>query len=331
VQMGNPIAAASAGLPEVQSMVFLSGASRGGSTDARVASAIDAMEKIRGNFLVPLFSRDATNDVAEGLTHTSSSYTIDGINAYAKSHVLALSTTKRRRHRQALLSKKCSFTNAKLAANNLASARCTLCFQDVKAVGVDGSVHQFQPWAGAVLAAAMQAAGFYKPIVKKFINCTGVLAADGSYSDQMMSQVEDALLNGLLVAEQAETGGFRWVSDQTTYGVDSSFIYNSLQAIYGMDTISLTIAQRMENAFVGQSLADVSAGLMLSFLSGIMRDLYRLKLITSSDDAPAGYKNASIQISAPSALVSLECKPSTGLYFILINSYFTAVTQSAAQ
>jgi hypothetical protein len=330
-QLGNPIAAATAGLPEVQAIGFFSGASRGVTTDARVALAVDAMEKVRGNFLVPLFSRDASADSAEGLTDVSSAYTIDGINAYAKSHVLALSSVKRRRHRQALLSKRCSFTDAKLAANNLASARCTLCFQDFKAVGVDGSIKQFHPWAGAVLAAGMQAAGFYKPIVKKFINCTGVLSYDGSYSDQLTSQVEDALLNGLLVAEQSETGGFRWVSDGTTYCVDNNFVYSSLQAVYGMDTVSLTIAQRMENAFVGQSLADVSAGVMLSFLSGIMRDLKRLKLIASSDDAPAGYKDASIQIAAPSAMVSLNVKLSTGLYFVLINSYFTAVTQSASQ
>ncbi len=330
-QLGTVSAPAGAGQPEVQSLFFLSGGAKGSTSNANVVTAIDAMEKIRGNFLVPLFSRDASLDSADSLTDATSTYTIDYINASAKTHVLALSTTKRRRNRQAMLSKKTTFTAAKLAANNLASARCSMTFQDFKTTDSTGTLRQYQPWMGAVYAAAMQAAGFYKPIVKKFMNTSGVLMADGTYSDQLDSQVEDALLNGLLPAERAETGGFRWVSDQTTYAVDNNFVYNSIQAVYVADTIALTIAQRMENAFVGQSLADLSAGLMLSFLTAIMIDIKRLHLTTSSDDAALGFKNATVRISGPAAEVSLNIKLAGALYFIPITAYISQVTQTASQ
>lgn len=331
IQLGSPDPlAATSGQPEVQSLFFLAGGTKGSTSQADVAAAIDEMEKVRGNFLVPLFSRDAVDDIEDGLTDSASSYEIDSINAYAKSHVLALSVVKRRRNRQAFLSKQDSFTNVKLAANNLASPRCVMTFQDFKAIGGDGLITQFQPWMTAVCASAMQAAGFYKPIFKKFMNTSGILMADGSYSSLLPTQVEDALLNGLLPAELAETGGFRWVSDQTTYAADTNFVYNSIQAVYVADVIALTLAQRLERAFVGQSLADISAGLILSFLTAVMADLKKLKLTGSSDDAPLGFKDATVVIGNGAAQVSLNIKLAGALYFIPITAYITQISQTAS-
>ena len=60
-------------------------------------------------------------------------------------------------------------------------------------------------------------------------------------------------------------------------------------------------------------------------------DYYKkLKMTTSSSDAPLGYKNASIQIQAPSMYVNVEAKMSTSLYFIAINLALSAVQQSAS-
>lgn len=331
VQLGSSVpVAASAGQPEVQALTFLAGGARGATSNANVVGALAAMEKVRANFVITQFSRDATADAAEGITDPSSSYEIDAINAAGNTHAIRMSDPKLKRYRQFFGSKRTSFSGAKLAAQNLASFRSSLAFQDVKVQAGDGSIVQYQPWMLATLAAAMQAAAFYKPIVKKFINCSGILMADGTFSDQVYSQVEDALKNGLLVAEAAETGGFRWVSDQTTYSVDNNFVYNSIQAVYAMDICALTIANRLENAFIGQSLADISASLMLAFLAGIMSDLKRLHLTASSDDAPLGFKNASIRLSGPAAEVALDIKLATGLYFISIRAFISQVTQSAS-
>jgi hypothetical protein len=42
--------------------------------------------------VVPLFSRDAAADIADGLTDSASSYTIANVQAYAKTHCLKMST-----------------------------------------------------------------------------------------------------------------------------------------------------------------------------------------------------------------------------------------------
>jgi hypothetical protein len=333
-QSGKP---AALGLPDAQNgtaatanPVYLSGGTKGGTTQAAFSAAIDALQGIVANFVVPCFSQDASLDITAGLTESSSTYTIDAINAYVKTHVNSMSTLKRRRNRQAFLSKRDTFINAQSAASNLAAYRCSLTFQDVKRVTASSGIVQFQPWMGAIIAAGMQAAGFYKGILKKGMNCSGLIQAAGDFNDQLDTDMETALLAGLLPAKIPDDGtGFVWASDQTTYGKDNNFVYNSIQAVYVADIIALTTSQRMERMFVGQSVADISAALALTSLESIMDDLRRLKLIAASDDAPRGFKNARIQISGTALLVSIEVKLAGLIYFVPISFLVTPVQQSA--
>ena len=306
------------GLPDVKSITYLSGGAKGGTTSASVVAALEAFEGIQTNFVVPLFSRDASEDIADGLTESSSAYTIDAIHQAVKDHVITMSTFKRKRNRQGVLSYRGSFLNAKSKANNMASARLSMVFQDFKGLNSDGVIEQFHPWYGACLAAGMQTAGFYKSITKKFINTSGVIQAAGDFGDNSMSQVEDALRNGLLIAERVPNNGIRWVSDQTSYSLDSNFVYNSIQAVYAADVVALSMAERLELAFVGQSLADVSNAVVAGFIQALMFEYLRLKLLAPSDDAPLGFKNLIIRVNGPIMEVSCEIKLATAIYFIPI-------------
>jgi hypothetical protein len=322
-------AQAGAGQPAPQALGFLAGGAKGATTDANFNAAIDKLQLARGNFLIPLFSRDASADIADNLTDAGSTYTIDNIHAYCRAHVLSMSTLKRRRNRQAFLSKRDTFLNDKEAAGNMATFRCSMAFQDIKDLKSTGGVFQFQPWMAAVKAAGVQAAGFYRPLFRKNLAISGALQAAGDFDPNNDDQMEDALISGLLPIKQDETGGFFFVSDQTTYGKDNNFVYNSIQAVYVADTVTLTIGQIMEKAFVGQSLADVSAGFALATLDSIMEDMRRLKLTAASDDAPKGFKNAKIRIIGGTMQVSLEMKLAGALYFIPISVLVSQVQQSA--
>ena len=322
-------AAALAGIPAPSITTFFSGGAKGASTSGNVLAAIDALESVRGNFIIPLFSRDASLDIADGLTDSGSTYTIDAVNLAAKSHVIKMSTLKKRRNRQAFLSKNDTFLVQKESAAAIGVERCSMSFQDFKQLGGDGLIHQFQSWMGAALAASMQAAGFYKAIFFKNINTAGTVHAVGDYNEQNDSQLEDALQSGLLPAKRSLTGGFVWASDQTTYIKDSNFVFNSIQAMYVADIIALTCAQRMEGAFVGQSVADINAAIALSFLEAIMADFLRLKLIAASDDAPKGFKNAKVRINGGVMVVEVEIKLAGAIYFIPINFLVSQVVQTA--
>lgn len=332
LQVGATPAQPSAGLPDAQTLTFLTGGTRGGTSDANITTALRACERLRANFIVPCFSRDASLDVADLLTDASSTYTIDSIHAQTKTHVLAMSQLKRRRNRQAFLSFQGTFNEAKAKAATLASFRCALTNEDFKGVGSDGSIVQFQPWATAVDAAAMQAAGFYRSIMAKNLNTSGILHKDQTFNPEDDTDVEIALQSGLLIARPPEddSGGWEWVSDQTTYAVDNNFVFNSIQAVYAADLITLTSAQKMEKAFKGKSLADVSASSAAGVFAKIMGELKRLKLIASSSDAPAGFKNANFKIVGNYMLVTAEVKVAVALAFVEIQFVVTEITQSAS-
>ena len=321
------------GIPEAQNLQFLSGGAQGGTSNADVTAALAKAGLVQANFVVTLFSQDAAYDKLESgsqQTDAASTYDITSINAALSAHIAQFSAFKKRKPRQGFGSIRSTFSAAKAQAQNLGYFRMVMSFLDTSALGANGLVW-FQPWMNAVLAAGMQAAAFYRPIFNKSVACFGVKQNAGDFQVQDDDAVELALQSGLLVMRPRDDGSLSFVSDQTTYSTDDNFVYNSIQAVYVADLIAMTTALRMERAFVGQSFADVTAGVALSYLKGIMADLKRLKLIVSSDDAVDGYKNAKIEIRPPSMLVSAEVKEATGIYFVPIKFLITQVTQTASQ
>jgi len=324
------VATATAGLPTPTStFTFLAGGGRGATTAATLVDALTKLEGVNVNFVIPLMSRDAAADIADGKTDASSTYTVDAVHAATKSHALKMSQVKLKKNRIAMLSYKGTYSETKQKAGALAAFRATLTMQDAKQVDSLGTVQTYQPWYQAVIAAGMQSAGFYKSIVKRFANVISFVDPSG-FDSGSPGDVSDALDSGLLFMEEA-TAGVRWVSDQTTYGFDTNFVYNSLQAVYLSDVLSMDLAESLGNAFTGKSLADVDAGVVLGFVSTKMDGYKKLKMIASSDDAPLGYKNVTIEIDGPVLSVALEAKLSTSIYFIPIVLELSQVSSSASQ
>lgn len=316
------------GLPSpMLAAVFLAGGTKGGTTGANVVDSLTAMEGIATNFVVPLFSRNATADIADGLTESSSTYTIAAVNAATKSHVLKMSTAKLKRHRVGILSFKGAYSEAEDQAQSLANFRCYLTFQDVDQVNSVGSVVTYQPWYSACIAAGMQAAGFYKSFTNKLANVISYRDPAG-FDSGSPGDIEQALLAGLLVLQGA-TAGTKWVSDQSTYGVDSNFVYNSLQAVYAADVLALDLAESFQTRFVGKSLADVSRADGLAFLQDRMQVYRQIKLIASSDDAALGYRNEDVKINGPVMSVKVEIKLATTIFFVPISIDISQVQQTA--
>jgi len=320
---------AQAGLPAVMaSPAFLTGGARGATLANDIVNAIQQVAGVQCNIIVPLFSQDATADITAGQTDPGSTYTIAATNALVKNHCITYSTPKLKRNRICILSMNATYANAKNAALGLANYRCSLAFQGSTEVNSLGVITNFQPWYTAVIAAGMQAGGFYKSITNKLANVISYTDPVG-FDSGSPGDVEDALSSGMLILT-ASTAGSLWVSDQTTYGFDTNFVYNSIQAVYTSDILALDLAASFQAAFVGQSLADVDAATGLSYLAQKMEGYKKLKLIAASDDAPLGWKNGKITILAPEMDVSVEIKLATAIYFIPISVNISQVQQSAA-
>lgn len=319
---------ATVGLPDVMTKPrYLSGGTKGATLAADIVSAMQDLETIDINFVIPLFSRDASEDIAEDLTDASSTYTIDAVNALVKNHVLKMSTAKIKKHRIGMLSFWGSFDDAKDKAGSLAHPRIALAMQKSSQVNSVGNIVNYLPWFTASVAAGMQAGGLYKNITNKFANVISFEDPSG-FDSGSPGDIETAIDSGLLFMEKAIVGN-KWVVDQTTYGIDTNFVYNSIQAMYCADLVSLDLAASFQTAFVGQSLADVDASSALAFLASKMDSYKKQKLIAASDDAPLGFKNAKIKINGPIMDVSVEIKLSTAILFIPINIEISQI-QSAA-
>lgn len=315
------------GLPQVASRTFLTGGAKGGTLAANIVAALTDLEGVDVNFVIPLMSRDATADITDGLTDASSTYTISAVNALVKSHVLKMSTAKIKKHRLGVVSIDGTYEDAEAEASTLAHPRMSLCMQRTSQVNSVGQVVNYQPWHTACVAAGMQAAGFYRSITNKFANVISFTDPQG-FDSGSPGDIETALDAGLLFMEKAVVGN-KWVADQTTYALDTNFVFNSLQAMYAADLVALDLADSFQTAFVGQSLADVDASTALSFLASKMDSYKKQKLIAASDDAPLGFKNANVRISGPIMEVRVEIKLATAILFIPINIEISQVQSEA--
>lgn len=324
---------AAAGLPAtVSANTFLSGGAKGSTTDTIYQAGLTAMEYITTDMVVPLFSRDASLDILDSNTESGSTYTIDAILASTKSHCLAMTTFKKRRERIAFLSSRSAYATVKDQAANQASKLTSLSFADCKEVSAStGAVTQFQPWMTAVKAAGMQAAGRYKTIFNKIINSQGFVYSQSGFNPKNDSTVEMALESGLLMVYKDDDGSWRFVSDQTTYQKDNNFVNNSIQAVNGANYINRFLRNGMGKPYIGKVLSEFDAAQALSTFDSLIQQLRALKYVAASEDAPKGYKGASIKISSVAMAVKAEVKEATGLYFIDINWTISQVTSSATQ
>lgn len=317
------------GLPAPTSAyAFLAGGTRGGTANSDIVNCLAQLAGVQCNIIVTLFSQDYTADITAGNTDPSSTYTISSINALVKSHCIEYTTPTLKKNRQCILSYNGTYANAKSQAQSLGNYLCSLTMQQVNQTNSTGTLTRFLPWYGAVLAAGMQAGGFYKAIVNKQANLVSYVDPSGFDSGDP-GDVMDALSAGLLILSQDTSRAGYWVSDSTTYSYDSNFVYNSIQAVYTSNLVALDLALSFQQLIAGQSDADIDAGAGLTLLATKMAGYKQLKLIAGSSDAPLGYKNASVTLIAPTMYVGVEIKLSTAIYFVPININVSQVMNAA--
>jgi hypothetical protein len=294
--------------------MYLAGGARGGTLAVDISNAIDACAGIVVNMIVPLFSQDASLDIAAGVTAASSTYTIDAIHALVKNHVLEYSTPQLKRHRIGFLSNNGSFAQSEAKSHTAGIYRLSMAFQQCMQVNSQGAMVTYQPWYAAVIAAGMQAAGFYKSICNKAANVVSYIDPVG-YDSGNPGDIEAALEAGMLMLAQDATRVY-WVSDQTCYGFDSNVVYNSIQSVYLSDVLSLDLTNSLQLQFVGQSDSDVNEAVVKGFVAAKMANYKAQKAIVGTANNPLGYANLNVSIKAPALYVSVMMIIASAIYFI---------------
>lgn len=326
------------GLPDASAETFLAGGAKGATSTSDITSALSKFEKFRVNSVVPLMSRDASDDIADGLTDAASNYTIDGIHQAVKTHLSLMATTKRKSERQGYLSFKASYADCKQKAQDLAAARVQLSIQDVRQTDSDGAIKWFQPWAGScLLAGARGGSPIGLPMTGKYFNMAGIRqtgqAMSTAEADIVIDfdpdlQYDDAIQNGITFWENPQTGGFRLVVDNTTYGRDANWVYNRANVLYAADVLAFDFRSQLENIYVGVKNT-ISAAEVKSTCESILATYLAQGITVSTSDAKNGFKQLVVQINGNTINVSVVVKLVEGIDFVLADITLQRANQTA--
>lgn len=326
------------GLPSAMVETALVGGAKGATAATEIPAALAKFTKFHVNFVIPLFSRDATEDIADGLTDEASDYEIAAIHQAVRNHVSTMKSTKKRSERQGYLSLKDTYENCRKVAGDTADARMQLMIQDVRQVDSLGAIRWFQPWALAcMIAGARSGASIGLPLTFKFINCSGIRQTAQSMNTPEADIVldfdpdtmfEDAIQGGITFLEAPTTGGYRVVVDNTTYGVDDNWVWNRGNVIYAADIVAYNFRNTMERRYVGVKNT-VRASEVKSTAESVLATFLAQGITVSTGDAPNGFKNLSINMNGNTIYINVTIKLVEGVDFILNEITVQRATQSA--
>jgi hypothetical protein len=337
-QIAALISPANTGLPVALVESFLVGGVLGATSTSDITTALSKFEKIRANSIVPLFSRDATADISDLMTDPASNYTIDGIHQAVKTHLSLMATTKKKSERQGYLSVKDSYVNCKAKSMGIVAARCQLNIQDIRNIDAQGVIKWFQPWAGAaLLAGARGGSPIGNPMTFKYFNMSGIRQTAQAMSTPEQNivadfdpdtQYDDAIQVGLTFWEVPQTGGFRLVVDNTTYGKDGNWVYNRGNVLYAADVLAFDFRSQLENIYVGLKNT-VSAAEIKSTCEAILSNYLTQGITVSTSDAKNGFKQLVVQINGNTVNVSVVVKLVEGIDFVLADITLQRASQTA--
>jgi hypothetical protein len=130
------------------------------------------------------------------------------------------------------------------------------------------------------------------------------------------SQYDDAIQNGLTFLEAPQTGGFRVVVDNTTYGRDGNWVYNRGNVLYAADVLAFDFRNQLEAIYVGVKNT-VQAAEVKSTCESILATYLAQGITVSTTDAPNGFKNLVVRIEGNTIYVNVIVKLVEGIDFIL--------------
>lgn len=321
----------------------LSGGAQGASTNSNFSTGFSNSLGEDYAVLLPAISRDASVDIADadlGFTDASSTYTIAAVLAAASSHLIIRGDTQNRKEAQGMggirnSSKSACYT----AVNTVADYNMQVAIQDVVFTAPDGELKVGQPHIFAAMCAGMRlGTAIGEPLTHKFLNVFQVghvlnpntLLSTGDFNPGV--DYNDAIDNGVLFSEKFGNGN-RIVVDNTTYGVDDSFVYNRGSVIEASYFTMKTLRETAESIFVGKKS---SKGIAKSVKNAVESKLLELnaddvQITGSSDDAPNGFvvETFVVTVTGNTCRVQVEFCPIQGLDFVFFDFTLRDTQQSA--
>jgi hypothetical protein len=311
------------GLPAAMPQTFFTGGTLGGTSAADIVNAFDALAGVSLNFVVPLFSQDATADIPLGVTDPSSTYTAAGVYAGLRSHIAQMITVKGRMERQGYCGIQGSYADDVALLSSYSYNRISYHIQQVDVLGADGLVHTKQPHALAVINASMKASAvvglsntFKNPNISAF-----------SMLDSDFDPVQDAdaaIYAGFTFVTKvpgANSTGFRFELDNSSYTASLDAWYNARPSvIYAGDIAAQSIRLNTE-IFVGRRNSDVDEPTIANFVGSKVMDalLSNGIIVGDANSDGKGYMNLAVSILGNVIYISVTLVLVENFEFVLSN------------
>lgn len=321
----------------------LAGGVQGASTNGLFSTAFDDSLSEDYNVLLPLISRDATDDISDavlGFTDAASTYTWASVFASADSHLLTRGNLKGRKEAQGIG----GFRNAARATvfstiSALNSARFQIGLQDIYIPDTTGTlrVHQPHVWAARV-AGIRLGTDVGEPLTHKDIKATNIghvlstttLLSTGDFN--VATNAETAIENGVTFSEPVSGGGFRVVLDNTTYQTDQSFVFNRGSVVEAVFFVNKTMRDLTDLLFVGRKTSNGIAASIKSAMEDKFIELNAddVRIVVKGEGAPRGFKPDTfvVDLIGNTIFVEVEYFPVQGVDFIFHSFTAGEATQS---
>lgn len=301
----------------------LTGGSRGTSSNTNWQDGFDALLNERVQHVVPLISQDLTN---EG---NGSSATFDSVAAQLLSHVQTA--------RGAAQSERGGYLGVKGGLAKLLDTGKTMNDADVQVYGqrfktldVNGSLKEFDEWSAAVTAAGMRSGApeVGTPLTFKAPKTTSI-AGDSSWSPQDRTDRNALIEGGIMVAEEAPNGGFRWLRDITTHLSDDNVVLIDAHTRDAVRFVAFDLRTFLENRFTGQKATPATVSSIREAVVEKMALYLTDNIVVESNDPDGindsvvypGFRNLKVSLSGNTATIQVEVFPVTGIVFQTISLY----------
>lgn len=327
------------GLPDALSLTNLSGGAKGSSASSAFDAGFSAALGEEVNVIVPLISQDASEDILDGETDAASTYDIETVHAALDAHLRLRGNIKNRKEAQGMVGyRKQAREDVFAQAATLGSELIQLCMEDVLVIDSSNELTWKKPHVLAAMLAGMRLGvpEIGEPLTHKFLAVQGA----GHYVNSSTGVIEgdynplvdfDEALDAGVTSLEPESGSFRVMCDNTTYGVDANFVFNRGSVIEAAQYIAKTVRKDAELTFVGKKNAVITASAIKSRIRTKLRELFGARITSPSEDAPEGFREDTfiVQVTGNTAEVQVEVKPVQGLDFIFITFTLGETRQSA--
>lgn len=300
-------------------VVYLSGGTRGISTNTTFQDGFDALLLERINHIVPLISEDLTNE-GNGSTATFASV------AAQLAAFIAEANSSAKNECGGYIGMEGTRTQLNTQANVFNEKHIQLFGQKITGIDVDGSVYQFPEWGQAVQAAGSRAglAEIGEPLTYKSIMVSG-LTQDSSWTPKSTTDVNSLLGNGVMFAEKVENGGYRWVRDITTHISDDEEFNIAGSTVDAVRFVAYDFRKKLEDRFTGPKGTLSTIASVREFAAAQLGQYLRDNILVESLDPETltvllpGYRNLRVFLNGAVLTVRAEIFPVQGITFEIVD------------